>query len=259
MCAVSNPEGAEARVTDRAGRPLALLLVWTLLLGVLAAAAPMAQAALGVPFEVVSLVMLAPAAAGAIVLVRPSWLPRTWDVAETGTVWRTAGYAVVAVIAFGAVLTLATGRVPDPSAVSAGIPLAAFVAVQAIGVLSEEFGWRGVVQQCGEQFARPAVVSAIAGFVFGATHLGYWSLGPIPVLTFAVTAAVMSLTITSIFRGSILQRMVPATVVHLGVNLVLASLSTPEEPLATEPVTLLAALVMLTVTLLGGGARVRER
>jgi hypothetical protein len=58
------------------------------------------------------------------------------------------------------------------------------------------------VQRVGEQFAGPVVVSAIAGFLFGATPLGYWSLGVMPLLTFAITAILMSLTITTTFTGS---------------------------------------------------------
>ena len=259
MCAVSDPDSSDARAAVRAGRPLHLLLVWIVLLGAFAAVAPMAQTASGIPFDVLSLVMLAPAAAGAVVLVRPSWLPRTRRPVSAGAVWRTAGYAVIAVTAFGTVLAVATGRAPDPSALDAGIPVAAFIAVQAVGVLSEEFGWRGIVQQCGERFARPETVSVTAGFVFGATHIGYWPLGPVPVLTFSATAAVMGLTIALVFRGTMLQRMVPAVIVHLGVNLVLSVFSAPEEPLATAPVTLAAASAMLAAASLVEGVRRRGR
>lgn len=107
------------------------------------------------------------------------------------------------------------------------------------------------MQRCGEQFAKPAVVSALAGFVFGATHLGYWSLGALPVLTFAVTAMLMSLTITTIFVGSFWQRMIPAVIVHLGVNLGIASLSASDQPLATTLTAVGAALVMLSLAVVG--------
>lgn len=108
------------------------------------------------------------------------------------------------------------------------------------------------MQRCGESFARPVVVSAIAGFVFGATHLGYWGLGVIPVLTFALTAMLMSLTITTIFIGSFWQRMIPAVIVHFGLNLSITSLSQDGQPVGTSLGALAAASAML---LLAIGAR----
>ena len=114
-----------------------------------------------------------------------------------------------------------------------------------------------MVQGCGESFARPAVVSAIAGFLFGATHLGYWGLGVLSVLTFALTAMLMSLTITTIFTGSFWQRMLPAVIVHLGLNLSITSLSGTGEPVATSPGALGAAVAMVVVALLGRALRRR--
>lgn len=232
-----------------AGRPVLLLIVWVVVLGACAALAPIVQAATGVSFEWLSLVMLAPAIASIVAVVFPRWFPGGWRRARGNAVLISALLALAAVLVFFLVLSVATQRLPALPSESVGLPFLAFLLVQAIGVLSEEVGWRGVVQRTGEQFARVPVVSAIAGFVFGVTHLGYWGLGPLPVLTFGVTAALMSLTITSIFRGSFWQRMVAAVIVHLGVNMSLASLSAPEEPLATSPVALLAAAAMLAVAL----------
>ena len=115
-----------------------------------------------------------------------------------------------------------------------------------LGAFAEECGWRGVVQQTGEELARPAVVSAIAGFIFGATHLGYWGLGLVPVLIFALTTTFMSLTITTIFQGSLLQRLIPATIVHLGLNLIFATLDRGDN-LGTTITSLGAAIVMFAV------------
>lgn len=91
------------------------------------------------------------------------------------------------------------------------------------------------------------MVSAIAGFLFGVTHLGYWELGVLPVLTFTLTAMLMSLTITTIFIGSFWQRMVPALIVHLGLNLSITCLSDNSEPVATSLGALGAAAAMLLV------------
>ena len=234
------------RVGGRRGRPGLVLAIWGVLLVVFAALAPLAQELLGVPFELLALVMLAPGLASLVLLIRP-WMPAPWPRARWTQVLITTAIAIVAVITFFALLAILTGRTPTWPASDLGAPVAIFIVVQAIGVFSEELGWRGVVQLSGEQFARPTVVSAIAGFLFGATHLGYWSLGLGAVLTFAVTAALMSVTITTIFVGSLWQRMVPAVVVHLGVNIALLTLTVGDEPLATSLLALVAAVVMLGV------------
>lgn len=226
------------------GRPVALLCVWAVLLGLFAAVAPLLQEALNVSYDLFSFVMLAPAAASLIVLVRPRWFPWSWRAASVGRVLLTALIAVAVVLVFALVLSLLLGRAPHFDGMSVGAPLAVYLLLQLLGVVGEELGWRGVVQQTGEQLGKPAVVSAIAGFVFGATHLGYWGLGLLPVFTFALIAMFMSLTITTIFRGSFVQRMVPAVIVHLGVNLTVASLTVGEEATATTVLALVAAVVM---------------
>ncbi|PRY69360.1 CAAX prenyl protease-like protein [Glaciihabitans tibetensis] len=231
-------------------RPVALLITWVVLLGLFAAIAPTAQAALNIPFELLSLVMLAPALACVIGLLRPTWMPRAWEHVSRSQTLASAGLAGVAVLSFVGALTVILGHWPSWPPDTAGAGLAGYLALQAAGVLAEEIGWRGFVQRCGEQLAKPVVVSVIAGFIFGATHLGYWSLGLLPVLTFAITAMVMSVTITSIFVGSFWQRMVPAVVVHLGVNLGLGSLASEDQPLATTPTALGAAVIMLAITLI---------
>lgn len=244
-------ESPSNRPAERAGRPAVVLILWGVLLGFFAGVAPVAQATFAVPFELLSLVMLAPAFACVVVVLRPKWMPVGWKVAVSREVFASAVVAGVAVVAFVSVLAMLTGRWPSWPPDTAGAPLVIFLVLQAFGALSEEIGWRGVVQRCGERFAKPAIVSAIAGFIFGATHLGYWSLGALPVLTFAITAMLMGLTITTIFVGSFWQRMIPAVIVHLGVNLGIASLSVSDQPLATTPTALGAALAMSLVAVIG--------
>lgn len=234
-------------------------MLWMVLLGLFAGVAPVVQAAFAVPSELLSLVMLAPACACLVVLLRPTWVPPAWQVAVSQDVLTSAVAAGVAVVGFVGALALLTGRWPSWPPDAAGAPLVVYVVLQAVGALSEEIGWRGLVQRCGEQFVKPAIASAVAGFVFGATHLGYWSLGSLPMLTFAVTAMLMSLTITTIFVGAFWQRMIPAVIVHLGVNLGMASLPVSGQPLATTPTALGAAVAMLLVAVVGRSLMSRRR
>lgn len=228
-----------------------MLAVWALLLALGASLAPLAQSLLGVPFQLLSLVMVAPALAALVVIVRPEWSPAWWPRVAAPRVMVSTSIALVAVLGFIGALAILSGRSLSWPSADVGAPVAVFVAVQVFGTLCEELGWRGVVQRVGEQFARPVVVSAIAGFLFGATHLGYWSLGVTPLLTFAITAMLMSLTITTIFTGSLWQRMIPAVVVHLGVNLGIGAIADQGEPLATTPWALGAVIVMLGIATIG--------
>lgn len=228
-----------------------MLAVWAILLALGASLAPLAQSLLGVPFQLLSLVMVAPALAALVVAVRPEWAPAWWPQVAATRVMVSTAIALIAVLGFVVALILLSGRSLSWPSADVGAPVAVFVAVQIFGVLCEELGWRGVVQRAGEQFARPVVVSAVAGFLFGVTHLGYWSLGFMPVLTFAITATLMSLTITTIFTGSLWQRMLPAVTVHLGVNLGVMALAEQGEPLATTSWALAAAIVMLGIAIVG--------
>lgn len=258
----SNPEETYLRSLAlgdvKPGRPVLVLIIWATALLVLAGLAPVAQAAVGLPFELLSLVMLASAFACTVVLVVPSWMPEPWKRVDGSSVLLAAMVSAVAVVVFFVVLALATGSKPSLPTGTGGVPLALFLAVQTIGALSEEIGWRGVVQRCGERFARPAVVSAIAGFLFGATHLGYWELGILPVLTFAFTAMLMSLTITTIFTGSFWQRMIPAVIVHIGLNLSITCLASGGEPIGTSLGALGGAAAMFIVAAIARGLVTRH-
>lgn len=236
-------------MTRANGRPIILLVVWAALLGICAALAPLVQDTAGLPYDVLSLVMLAPAIASVIVIVRPAWFPHGWRAVGIREVTLSAIFALVAVAVFAVVLSASVQRLPSVSFTTGGVPFLAWFAIQPIGVLAEEVGWRGVVQRAGEQLARPTIVSAIAGFLFGVTHLGYWGSGLVPVLTFGFAAALMSLTITTIFRGSLFQRMLPAVIIHLGMNLAIGSLAESGEALATSPAVLIAAASMFVVAI----------
>lgn len=234
------------RTANRRGRPGLVLVIWGVLLITFAALAPLAQELLRVPFELLALVMLAPGLASLVLLI-PARMPALWPRVQWTQVLIATAIAMAAVVTFFVMLAVLTGHAPSWPSYDLGAPVAILILVQAIGVFSEELGWRGVVQHSGEQFARPIVVSAIAGFLFGVTHIGYWPLGLGAVVTFGVTAALMSVTITRIFVGSLWQRMLPAVVVHLGVNITLMMLTVGDEPLATSLLALGAAMVMCGV------------
>lgn len=232
-------------------RPVALLTVWAVLLGLGAALAPVAQSALGVPYELLSLVMLAPALACVVALVRPHWRRTPWQPGPASHVLVSALLAVGVVGVAVVPLALLTGRypsLPDPSVI--GAPLAVLVGLQAVGALGEELGWRGLAQRCGEEFAPPLVVAVLAGLLFGATHLGYWSYGLGTMAVFTLFAAMMSVTAMVLGTGSMAQRMVPAVLVHLGVNLSALAFAGPDSEPPTTPGAMVTSVVILGAALL---------
>lgn len=87
----------------------------------------------------------------------------------------------------------------------------------------------------------------VVGFPFGATHLGYWALGPVVVAFFALSSALMCLAMWSIWTGGFWQRMVPCTLVHAGVNVGLLAVPADlaDAPAWTLPIPALAALAVV--------------
>lgn len=68
---IESIKSASSPTLDRPGRPAVVLILWVVLLGLFASIAPVAQASFAVPFELLSLVMLAPAFACVVVILRP--------------------------------------------------------------------------------------------------------------------------------------------------------------------------------------------
>ena len=87
-------------VTNYKGRPGLVLAVWALLLAVGASLAPLVQSLLGVPFQLLSLVMVAPALAALVVVVRPDWAPAWWPRVAATRVMVSTAIALVAVLGF---------------------------------------------------------------------------------------------------------------------------------------------------------------
>src|SRR5699024_10297517 len=105
--------GAERSAAPaRRARPGLVLGIWFVLFAIFATQAPIAQASLRLPFELFSLVMLAPALASLVVAVRPSWMPPWWDPLGASRVMMATLAACVAVVAFIATLAGVTGRMP---------------------------------------------------------------------------------------------------------------------------------------------------
>src|SRR5699024_5675368 len=130
------PASRARRRADRAGRPILLLLAWCAALGACAALAPPVQSATGLPYEWLSLVMLAPALASLVVLVLPGWFPRgTWHRAGASTILVSALVALAAVLAFFLVLSVTTRRAPHAPIDLVGVPVLAVLLLQRLGVL----------------------------------------------------------------------------------------------------------------------------
>ena len=110
-----------------------MLAVWALLLAVGASLAPLVQSLLGVPFQLLSLVMVAPALAALVVVVRPDWAPAWWPRVAANRVMVSTAIALFAVLGFVGALALLSGRSLSWPSADVGAPVAVFLAVQEIG------------------------------------------------------------------------------------------------------------------------------
>lgn len=241
--------------TDRMGSgnkcSLALFTAWFISMGLLVSAAVPLQISLNFPFDLFAFVALAPAIACSVVLVFRRWLPEVWQRVPVRQVLISSGLACISVVVGVALFALATGRAPQWNIPTAGAPLALFLCLQVLGAFTEEVGWRGLAQHCCEQHLHPAVTAAILGFVFGLLHFGFWPLGVLTALTFATTAMFLGLTITTIYSGSFWQRMIPATIVHFGVNMALVLFAPGDVSFATSPQILGVMVAILAVAVAG--------
>lgn len=212
--------GRNPQTTPRRASALSLIGLWFLILAGFAALAPVAQERLGVPWDVLSLIMLGPAiSALVVVLAGRRRLPTPWPAVRARALVSPLVLALLFVVVFTVVLAALAGRAPVLPEQVAGVPLWAFIGLQALGALGEEAGWRGLMQRLGETMAPPPVVTVILGALFGATHLGLWGQGPLFMFWFTLSTVLMSVAIMVTWRGSFWQRMVPAVVIHTGCNL----------------------------------------
>ncbi|MCK0091612.1 CPBP family intramembrane metalloprotease [Rhodococcus sp. F64268] len=222
------------------------VLLWIVVWAVCGLAAPIVQDATGLSTDVLALVMLAPALASAVVwLAVRRDLPAPWPpVATRAIVWPTV-LALVWIAVFTAGLVAAGFSFGSGIGV-AGVPLAVVLVAQAVGALGEEIGWRGTLQHLAESRMSRWVAALLLGAVFGATHVGYWSEGPLFVAGFSLSTALMGLAMVLIARGSFAQRMIPATLIHLGLNLVTADAGGFDDPwLLIAPAAAATAVVLI--------------
>lgn len=212
-------------------RPMAYAGVWFALTAPLSFAATAIQEATGFPDpDLLALVMLAPALAAAITFLAL----RRWAPAPTSAVG-SAGFAgrmlaafvwcLVVYVAFSAV----DGRWGTIPLTVAGAPLVVLIALQLLGALCEEIGYRGVALTAMESRWSLPVAALANGTVFGLVHIQYWAAGPLDVAVFVLsTVGMVAGMVVIADRGTFWQRVSLVTVVHLGANLVAFALARDE-------------------------------
>ncbi|GEA87905.1 CPBP family intramembrane glutamic endopeptidase [Cellulomonas cellasea] len=208
-----------ARVTG----PVVVFVVATLVASGLLLAV---QGATGVDPAVQSHVQLAPAV-GALVtwLVHRArlrtLLPAPVSPRELGTRTALAAGACLlyAVLVLG--LTLATGA-PVSGAVAVGsVPFAVVALAQLLGAAGEETGWRGLLQPLLERRTSRLRAALLTGAVWAVWHVQAFAAGAGVAVAFVVATLAFAVLLASLGSGSVVQRVVVATLAHWLVNLAL--------------------------------------
>lgn len=198
--------------------------------GVLLAVQPMTS----LDPEVLSLVMLAPAvgAAAAWLLIRGREPWNTRRVSSSALV-RSLVLALAVVVAYFVAISVARGGAPTIPAEVAGVPVAVFILLQALGALTEEIGFRGVLLHGLQRWLSRPVSAVLTGVLFGLWHVQYYTLPPLQLAAFVVGTVALTLTMTYVMAGSFWQRMASCTLIHLGANLALAFVGDDSVPMTT--------------------------
>jgi membrane protease YdiL (CAAX protease family) len=212
---------------ERIGRFTAL---WALGTVVLSVALLQLQSTLPIlSMDVLSLVMLAPAlAAGiALLLVRRSGWPGIVGgrpLPPRAMTWQILAACAFALVCFLAI-ALFTGTPGSLPSSVASVPLLVMLALQVLGALGEEIGYRGVLLAVLlHRLPRPLAV-LLAGLAFGLVHIQYWAEGPVTVLWFLVATIALVTAMSMLWRGSAPQRIATTTLMHAGVNVGLFAVS----------------------------------
>ena len=234
--------------SQKSKQPTLLLAIWFVAMAIAVAVTVPLQIAIGLPFELYALVTLAPFIAYLATISLRHWRPSRW---QTVSAARWAMSIISACLTIGVVglLFVAIGYKPHWQLPTAGASIGVFLLLQIFGAFTEEVGWRGLVQHCGEAYGHRLVVAGLSGFIFGLLHFSFWSLGFIPSFTFSLTAMFLALTIVTTYNGSFWQRMVPATILHTGANLMLVVFAPNDLAFATSPIVLAATIVMFIFAL----------
>lgn len=229
------------------------LVVWLTVSGLCAGALLVLQPLTGPDPEVLSLVMLAPAVgAGAAWLVLRGRMPWTLPRARPVVLGASLAGALVVVAVYVVAISLLRGGAPVIPLEVAGTPLLIFLLLQILGSLGEEIGYRGLLLHGLQRWMPRWVAAVITGFLFGFWHVQYYALPPAQFAAFLLGAVALTLTMTSLMRGSFWQRMATCTILHLGANLALAFTGGDQVPMTVFAAAILAgAVVGIVPALLG--------
>lgn len=203
----------------RIAKPFAFTATWFVATLLLSGAMLVAQQASGLSVDVFPLVMAAPTIAVAVawlVCGRPTFLRTPRTDAATFARMMLASVAFTGFAYLG--MAACAGRWGTLPPV-AGLSVAGVVALQLLGGLLEEIGYKGVLYTWLTSRFRTGVAIVAQGIVFGLIHMQYWSTGPVGVLTFLIGTAGLVAVIPAVWKGSFSQRMLAAGVMHGGVNL----------------------------------------
>lgn len=217
-----------------------------------------AQPASGLSMEVLSLVMLAPGVgAAAAWLVTREYLPRFGSRSSTGGFLGSIGLSLLAVAVCFATVAIYRGALPEFPAHIAGTPVVLMIAAQAVGALTEELGFRGVLLHSLATRLPRFVAALVTGLLFGVWHVQYLAL-PLPqYLAFAAGAVALTILMAHVMVGSLWQRMVACTVIHLGGNLAVAFVGGDRIPMTVFGASVVIACLVVAplAVLLRRGAR----
>ena len=237
----ATPEPPEKR------RTWIVVVVWavtsTLAAGVLLAIQP----AVGLSMEILSLVMLAPGlGALACLLTVRTHLPPASPRVSGGRFAVAVGLSFVAVASYFVVISIARGEPPRIPAEVAGMPLVAVILAQALGALTEEIGFRGVLFDALRSWLSRPVTAVVVGIGFGFWHVQYFALPPVQHAAFILGAVALTVTMAYVMAGSFWQRMVVCTIIHLGANLALTFTGGDQVPMTVFGLANLAACLIVT-------------
>jgi membrane protease YdiL (CAAX protease family) len=212
-----------AQTTRAPARAATALAVW-LAGSVLAAGALLTvQPLTALDPELFVLVMLAPAvgAAAAWPLIRGR---EPWATRRVSSQRLTASLlvALAVVAAYFVVVSVVRGSAPTVPSQIGGAPVAVFILLQALGALTEEIGFRGVLLHGLQRWLSRPVSAVVTGVLFGLWHVQYYALPGLQFAAFVVGAVALTLTMAYVMSGSFWQRMATCTLIHLGANLALA-------------------------------------
>ncbi|TQL78989.1 CAAX prenyl protease-like protein [Stackebrandtia endophytica] len=217
------PDAPEAAAPTRRRRTWLVLTVWFVTSAVSAMALLALQPVIGLSMEILSLVMLAPGIGAAItwLTVRKD-LPTAIPAVSGGRFTVAMGLSIGTVVVYFGSIYVFRGVLPEVPAEVAGMSVLVMILAQAVGALTEEIGFRGVLfDAIGVRVPR-AVTAILVGLLFGFWHVQYFALPVGQHAMFIIGTVALTITMAYVMVGSFWQRMAVCTVIHLGANLALA-------------------------------------